>query len=716
MAVACLAASGALAQPAEPEPQPVSATAQADGNKLQEVVVTAERRSTNVQKTAISIATVSGEEMRTKGQTSLDATLSDTPAVTVMATPQGGQVFIRGVGAQGDSNWIDPAVSLNLDSVYSGRAERVFASMYDVRRVEVLRGPQGTLYGRNSTGGSVNVLTNNPGSQFEAGVNTQIGNYSLAHVDGYINAPINDMLSLRVAGMRETRDGYFSNNGRASDLTGGRAKLLFKPNRDFSLLATVDTFESSGDGATTVPRAFEGGPPFFNWKTDYSDPWEVDPLHPADVQRTRFNTYSLQADWDLGFGTLSILPAYVRSKRYTETDLVAGIAAPGSAQPLPASTWEETQKSLEVRLASPASAATKWVVGAYTFEANNVQTGTPPSFPPPTWESYGTTVPAKSQALFGQMTTPVSEHLRATAGLRYTRDDKTYHYGVRSTPVWTGAAYDTGMMTVSNAYDAVTGKLGLEWDLSPQSMVYGQVATGYKAGGFGIAAPPQAYEPEHLTAFELGSKNRFLDNQLQVNAELFQYDYKNYQVMYADAAAPSPVPGDTSSAFMQYVVNAGKGKNRGFEVETRWRARPDTEVRAAVTYADARYGSFTRADLQNMNGARVVGTPKWTLSLGVQQSWELGEGLLTAGVTTKFSDGYTVSLNSSMPGGNLNGEQSAFHKTDLHLTYAPAGDRWTVGLWLRNLENDAQTTQALPFGRVQITDPRTFGLNLGYKF
>jgi iron complex outermembrane receptor protein len=714
MAVACLAASGALAQPAEPSP--VSATGPVDGSKLQEVVVTAERRSTHVQKTAISIATVSGEEMRTKGQTTLEATLSDTPAVTVMATPQGGQVFIRGVGAQGDSNWIDPAVSLNLDSVYSGRAERVFASMYDVRRVEVLRGPQGTLYGRNSTGGSVNVLTNNPGSQFEAGVNTQIGSHSLAHVDGYLSTPINDMLSLRVAGMRETRDGYFSNNGRASDLTGGRAKLLFKPNRDVSLLATVDSFESSGDGATTVPRAFEGGPPFFNWRTDYSDPWEVDPLHPADVQRTRFNTTSLQADWDLGFGTLTVLPAQVRSKRYTETDLVAGIAVPGSAQPLPASTWEETQKSLEVRLASPASAATQWVVGAYTFEANNVQTGTPPSFPPPTWESYGTTVPAKSQALFGQTTVPVSENLRATAGLRYTRDDKTYHYGVRSTSVWTGAAYDTGMTSVSNAYDAVTGKLGLEWDLSRQSMAYAQVATGYKAGGFGIAAPPQAYEPEHLKAFELGSKNRFLDNQLQVNAELFQYDYKNYQVMYADAAAPSPVPGDTTGAFMQYVVNAGKGKNRGFEVETRWRALPDTELRAAVTYADARYGSFTRADLQNMNGARVVGTPPWTLSLGVQQSWALGDGLLTAGVTTKFSDGYTVSLNSAMPGGNLNGEQGAFHKTDLHLTYAPSGDRWTVGLWLRNLENDAQTTQALPFGRVQITDPRTLGLNVSYKF
>jgi iron complex outermembrane recepter protein len=714
LTVALLAATGAYAQQADgtssgTEAKPV-------GKALQEVVVTAERRSTNVQKTAISIATVSGEEMRSKGQSTLEAVLSDTPAVTVMATPQGGQVFVRGVGSQGDSNWVDAAVSLNLDSVYSGRAERVFSSMYDVNRVEVLRGPQGTLYGRNSTGGSVNVLTNNPGDKFEAGVNAQLGNYNLQHLDGYLSTPINDMLGLRVAAMREKRDGYFSNGGRASDLTAGRIKLLLKPSRDVSLLATVDSFESNGAGATTVPRQFAGGPPFFNWKTDYSDPWQVDPQHPADVQRTRFTTYSLQADVNLGFGTLTVLPAYVTSKRYTETDLVAGLAAPGASLPLPASTWEETQKTLEVRLASPVSAATKWVVGAYGFQADNVQTGLPPSFPPPTWVSYGTTVPAKSQALFGQLTTPLSDGVRATAGLRYTKDSKTYHYGVRSTALWTGAPYDSGLLAVSNDYSAVTGKLGLEWDLSRQSMMYAQVATGYKAGGFGIVVPPSAYEPEHLTALELGSKNRFLNNQLQVNGELFHYSYKNYQVMFADSNAPSPVPGDTGSSFVQYVVNAGAGKISGLELESRWRVLTDTELRAAVTYTDAHYGNFAAPQVQNMNGARVVGTPKWTLSLGVQQSWELADGLLTAGVQTRISDGYPVSLDNSLPGGTFNSQQGSFNKTDLRLSYAPASDRWSVSLWLKNLENSAQTTQALPFGRVQITDPRTFGANLSYKF
>jgi iron complex outermembrane receptor protein len=711
-AAVCLFAVHARAQEtAAPDAQEKPAA-----SKLQEIVVTAERRSTNVQKTAISIASETGEEIRAKGQATLEAVLSDTPAVTVLATPQGGQVYVRGVGSQGDSNFVDPAVSINLDGVYTGRAERVFSSLFDVNRVEVLRGPQGTLYGRNATGGSVNVLTNNPGHRFEGGVNLQFGNYSLAHQDVYLNLPLGEQFALRVAAMREKRDGYFSNDGRASDLTAGRVKLLFKPNTDLSLLATVDSFDSQGTGATTVGRAFTGGPPFFNWRTDYRDPWRVDELHPADRQHTRFQTYTVQLDANLGFGLLTVQPAYVKSRRLVQTDLVAGLAVPGTGLPLPESVWEETQKTLEVRLASPARAANQWVIGAYLFDAANAQTGLPPSFPPPSWESYGTQVPNQSRAVFGQLTTPLSQVLRATAGLRYTRDEKVTRYGARSLASWTGAPYDSGLLEVSNAYSAVSGKLGLEFDLAPQSMLYAQLATGYKAGGFGIAVPPQPFEPEHLSALELGSKNRFLDDRLQVNAELFAYRYKNYQVMYADTAAPSPIPGDPTPSFMQYVVNAGAGRISGLDLESRWRVLFDTELRAALTYTDARYGDFAVAALQNMNGARVVGTPRWTVTLGAEQTFDLAGGTLTAGVSSRLSDGYTVSLNDAMPGGNLNRAQPRFHKTDLRLSYLPISERWTLALWLRNLESDAQITQAMPFGRVQITDPRTFGVNLGLKF
>lgn len=713
-AAACLFAAGAHAQSA-PAAAPAASAAR-DAAQLQEVVITAEHHVANVQKTAISIATESGEDMREKGQTTLEAVLSSTPAVDVMASPQGGQVFIRGVGSQGDSNWVDPAVSLNLDGVYSGRAERVFSSMFDVNRVEILRGPQGTLYGRNSTGGSVNVITNDPTDRFEAGVTGQYGNYNLRHVDGYLNTPLVKGLDLRVALMREKRDGYFTNGGRASDLLAGRVKLLLKPSDDISLLATVDGFDSKGRGATTVPRAFSGGPPFFNWPTNYSNPWRVDDLHPADVQHTRFTTWSLQGDVNLGFATLTVLPAYVKSMRYTETDLVAGLAVPGTVLPLPGSTWQESQKTLEVRLASPESARIKWVAGAYSFDAANTQTGSTPSYPPPSWEAYDTRVPAKSRALFGQATLPLADTLRLTAGVRHTRDRKDYHYGVASTSTWTGEPYDSGLQETTSSYSATTGKLGLEWDVAPSSLAYAQVASGYKAGGFGIATPPEAYAPEHLTAFEVGSKNRFFQDRLQINGELFHYAYRNYQVMYADQSAPSPIPGDTTASFMQYVVNAGLGRVNGFELEARGRVLPDVELSAAVSVVDAHYGSFTLAALQDMNGARVVGTPRHTLTLGARKDWSLASGVISASAQTRLCDGYAVTLDSSLQGGTGNNWQGNYHKSDLQLSYSPDSDRWSTGLWMKNVENKAQTTQVLPFGRVQITDPRTFGVNASYKF
>lgn len=714
-AAMCCASSAAMAQAsgaAEP------AGTQSASNGLQEVVITAERRAANVQKTAISITAVSGTEMRSKGQTALGSVLEDTPAVNVQASPQGGQVFIRGVGANGDSNWVDPAVSINLDGIYSGRAERVFSSMYDVARVEVLRGPQGTLYGRNATGGSVNVITGNPKDIFEAGVNTQLGNYNLRHVDAYVNVPMGEMFALRVAGMREKRDGYFSNGGRASDLSAGRVKLLFKPTTTVSVLGTIDSFYSNGLGTTTVPRPVDGSaPPFVTWPTNYSDPWQVDPLHPADVQRTKFNTYSLQLDWDLGFGTLTVLPAYTNSYRYTESDLFVGLAT-GATLPLPGSTWEEGQRTVEVRLASPAASPTKWVVGAYRFAASNLQTGSAGAATmAATFSAYETRVPAESSALFGQITHPLSDSLRLTGGLRYTNDSKTYHYGIRSTANSTVPGYDSGLQSVEASYNAMTYKLGVEQDLSRQSMLYGQVATGYKAGGFGTTAiPPQSYEPEKLTAFQLGSKNRFLNNRLQVNGELYYYRYKNYQVQYADFAGPSPIPGDSGTDFFQYVVNAGAGKNMGFELESRYRMDSGTDLRGALTYTHARYGNFSTAALQYLNGTKVASTPDWTATFGAEHRWALGDGTVTAGGQIRFSDGYRVTLEHNLPGGDLNTTQGNFHKTDLRLGYAPLGERWNVQLWLRNLENKAQTTQALPFGRVQITDPRTFGINAGVKF
>ncbi|MFT4089449.1 MAG: TonB-dependent receptor [Asticcacaulis sp.] len=688
-------------------------TTPVDENGIVEVVVTAQHRRESAQRAPLAITAISGDEALKQGKTTVSSVLDDTPSVVIQNTPQGGQVFIRGVGANGDSNWVDPAVSLMLDGVYTGRSELVLSNMYDVSRVEVLRGPQGTLYGRNATGGTVNVVTNAPGDQFGGAVNMQVGNFNLRHIDFAVNLPISDQFAIRVAALRETRDGYFSNNGRASDASGVRLKALYRPSDRISLLGTIDHYKNDGDGVTTVPREYDSSvPPFVTWRTDYSDPWEVDPLHPADEQRLKFTTYALQGDFDLGFGTLTVIPAVSKSSRYVNGNLVVGTAIPGNIE---ANTWEETQKTLEVRLASPETSRIKWVMGLYAYDSDNYQTGKAPSTTPVTYESYDMRVPATSYAAFAQLTYPVSDALRLTAGLRHTKDEKNFNYGIKSLI----GSYDSGLQQVTASYDATTYKLGVEYDLSARSLFYGHIASGYKAGGYSTSLiPPGSYEPEELTAIEIGSKNRLFENRLQLNVAVYHYEYENYQIQYPVYTAPSPNPDDAEGTvgFAQYVLNADTGTNKGAELEARYLFPTGTIVRYGFTYTDARYGKMNSADLSYLDDTAVINTPKTTHSLGLTHDVRLWAGIVTMDIQTKWSEGYRIGLDRGLPGGDQNLYQPSFRRSDLRVSYVPDQGQWSLALWGRNLENEAQLTQALPFGRVQISNPRTFGLNLSTKF
>jgi iron complex outermembrane receptor protein len=236
-----------------------------NGDTLQEVIVTAEKRVEDVQKTAIAITTISGDEIARHAENELDTSLRNVPSLQVQSTPQGGEIYIRGVGANGDSNFIDPSVALSFDGVYSGRSERLAAALYDINHIEVLRGPQGTIYGRDADAGAVNVISNGPviGSS-ESLVNLQLGNFDLAHVDAAQNIPVNDQLAFRIAAEHEDRHGYFSNDGYSSHLGAFRIEGLYLPTEDLSIQLLYDYSHQSGDLATTVaaPGAFAGPPRF----------------------------------------------------------------------------------------------------------------------------------------------------------------------------------------------------------------------------------------------------------------------------------------------------------------------------------------------------------------------------------------------------------------------------------------------------------------------
>jgi iron complex outermembrane recepter protein len=721
--------------------------AQEPGNgefTLEEITVTAEKRVENVQKTPISVTAITGESIVENAQVTLESVLRYVPALQVQKSPQGGQIYIRGVGANGDSNWVDPSIALTLDNVYSGRAESVFAGMYDIDRVEVLRGPQGTLYGRNATGGSINVITKNPGfKKFEADGNFQVGNYSLWHFDGAVNVPISDTFGFRIALLREHRKGYYTNGGMESNPTAVRGKFLFEPTEDISMLLTLDYSHTDNLDNTTVPMAHAGGPPFFMWDTDPDNPWFVDSMHPADVKKDTFKTVSLKLDYDFDWATLTFIPAYTHSSRFVITDLIAGLFnGPGNPPKTSlgaGSTMVENQYTVEARLSSPEKSTLKWVVGSFYLTTKNQMAGDiGPSAT--VFTQYGNNHPASSVALFGQATYPVSDQFRVTAGLRYTKDSKSTDWGIKS--IYTapgGTPYDTGLHTMENQYTAITYKAGVEYDLNAASMIYGQISTGYKSGGFNTSsAPPTTYKPEKLMAFELGSKNRFLDNRLQVNAEAYLYNYDKYQVQYP-FHGPYPIPADNvpptadpAGQFNQYIANAETGKNYGVDLEMKALITTNDQVDVTFAYQHARYGELVlhtevppnstlpqppgppgQIVAYSLTGTPVANTPAWSGTIGYQHSFVLPNGgVITARGQSKISDGYWATIEKHFEGSR----QEGFHRSDANLSYAAASGVWSVNAWIKNIENDYQKTTIMPLWRMMISDPRTYGATISIKW
>jgi iron complex outermembrane receptor protein len=789
---------------------------------LNEVIVTAEKRTSNVQKTAESIAVVSGAELTEKAITRVESVVEYIPSVQIQRIAQGTTISIRGVGSNGDSNFVDPAVSTAFDGVYSARAEAGRSAMFDVDRVEVLRGPQGTLYGRNAVGGSLNVITNKPNlNAYGATLNLQAGNFHLYHLDGAVNIPVNDQFALRFSGVRETQDGYFSNGGDANDVYGIRGKVLWTPTSALTIQASADFVRLVGYNSTTAPLAVPGpvinpvnglpttqvitaasaNPRFapdtyvVDWfclsntagytgvypsslgscsgakngvtytRHSTSDPWWVNPDQPADRIDFRFLSSYAQVDYDLGWGLLTFIPSYSTSSRAQVSNLVSGTSIL-NAGGLAVLNWSlptrETQYTGELRLTSPASSPIKWVGGLFYLHDDNLPDPSNPVVSSTTgYATYNGDRPTVSRAAFFQVTYPVTDVFRVTGGARYTKDDKTIQYGIITdkTYIPPGATqplipltYDSGLtLGATQSSSAVTYKAGVEYDIRPRSMLYGQISTGYEAGGFFTAAiPAQTFKPEMLTAYEFGSKNRFFDNRLQVNAAVYYYQYNNYQIQYSVPLANLPsnvicslapvkaalearngvgkactasnvstvggaTPMPAGLVAEQKVGNAATGTNKGVELESQWLMTPQDKLGFTLAYVDAKYGNLNTGlpTIDASSGTQTISTPQWVESVSYSHTFDFNnKGSLTVEGRTRISSGYWTGIDHTRYGS----WQGGYHRSEATATYAMPNSRWTLGAWVKNIENQAQITDSFPNNKQWVTAPRSYGVNVSARF
>jgi len=785
---------------------------------IEEIVVTAQRREENLQKTSVPIDVVSGDELKNANVLRMTDLSAVVPGLQIGQGAGPTQIYIRGVGDFGSTPINNPAVAANIDGVYVARSQALEGNFFDVARVEVLKGPQGTLYGRNATGGAINIITNRPSFDAVSGYgDVEVGNYSTRTFQGALNLPVSSDLAVRLAGQAVDRDGYVSPTGGDDDKhQAARLQVLWRMDNvtlliagdyahiggighDFVVLS--NNYAGTGSPYTSALSAparnyfyaasatqrlcLPGG--FFPGYSGVGDcpavaPYPAPPFPPGSVgpydslvafpstvprQDNTFYDAHAELTVDLGAAQLTVLPAH----RVAELD---NTTFPGSF--LYTSQGKSTANSMEARLGGM-NRTLKWVGGLYyfkeTYDSNeNINAGLIQDNSPVTGQS------TRSEAAFGEVTFSITPATRLIAGARYTSDHKYLATTLTATPptiaylpvspqgigCFMGLPKPCTLESVAGdaTFNKPTWKVGFEHDLAPDNMLYATASKGFKAGGFNQAASvrnpsaPSSFEPETLTAYELGSKNRFLDKRLQVNVEVFYWDYKNHQEPHIN------LDGQDQIDFA--YTNAGKATSSGADLEVEWQATRADRLNGSVEYNHSHYNSFTYDVPNNASGgpfARGAGNgfssfdplsplaantacatsaitagplmggvhvdcsghqllhaPTWTASAGFSHRLTFGSG---ASVTLALDAHYTGPQWLAID--FLPAERApSYVTTYASLTYVAANDHWSIVAFGRNLSNESVETAAFenPYVAGYVTGsvalPRTYGARVSVRF
>jgi iron complex outermembrane recepter protein len=718
--------------------QAFAQTATDEATDSGDIIVTATRGETLLSKTPIAISAISGDGLRDAGITNPTQLEESVPNLSIVRG-NGLQITIRGVTSTDGTEKGDPSAAFLLDGIYLARPQAQEVSFFDLDRVEVLRGPQGTLFGRNSTAGVVHVISARPKPVFGAFVDGTYSSFNSINATAALNVPLGDTFAIRAAANFDRRDNYLIDGNSGDGITLNRFKdnkslrlsALFTPNDALSVLVIGDYNTIKGNPTNSVLTSnfydsiVTGARPTFA-RPNYRDPSNraarLLPLAQGQ-QAFRDNTEKGvmgEINYDFGAATFTYLGSYRESDR-TEFSNFAG--GPVTAD-FVGRYWQTSQ---EVRLALSGDGPLQAQIGGYYFKErsgiafflnNLLGPNTRFGFP------QDPTI-AENKSVFGQATYEIAPNLKLTAGARYSSDLKSrvgktvldvYSSVVNSSNIGTLIARNVFQNNdAKRTFSKVTWRAGIDYD-SSLGLFYASVSTGYKAGGFndgcetgtapGCALPAAAlyYNPETLTAYEAGFKLKF-SPEFRLNGSVFHYQYKGLQLSQLSTACGGPC---------QITTNAAVAKVDGVELDALIQPADNFTVRLALNYLDARYATFIPTPGVSLAGRPLARSPKWSWSAGANYSLPIGEGRLVADAAIRGRSEYDLTDLANY----AYFYQPAHSKTDLSLTYNAPSENFHVGVFVENLENNLVVTSATTggFGSVTFSDPRTFGIRAGVKF
>lgn len=714
------------------------------GDQLPEVLVTAQRIATPESRTPVALSVLGGDQLDKLGIDNAAGIGKRLPNVHLDGAADGLRITIRGVSNSDATEKGDPSAAFMLDGIYIARPQAQTLGFLDVDRIEVLRGPQGTLYGRNTTAGVVNVISNVPVQRREGAASLALGNFNSRVATGMLNVPVNAALAVRAAVAFNRHDSYLRNGqgtpfelGQDRDDRSARlsAKLALGPSA--SLLLRYEYARQAGNIDNIVPdtnfyKGIEAGKPV--WYEASTDERLTNRFKPFNTKLEQgynhksADSFGAEFSWDLGPAALD----YLGSHRKHEHDFLANFyyrVMPTLAIGVHENfRGEQRQDSHELRLSTKGGGPLKAQAGLYYFREESHQLYVfrdlqllklPPYYVFP----HGPTI-ARSKAVFGQATYSLSPALRATAGLRHTDDEKSR---VGSTNFQQAPAFNpaTDFRLLNNAVldtSKTTWKLGAEYDLAPSAMAYASVATGYKSGGFndgclagstalGIPCPAAVavpagtlfYQPETLKSWEAGMKARFWDKRASMNLAVFNYDYTNLQLSGVAIVAGAP----------RFVTqNAGVASVKGLELDGQVRAGAADSFTYGLTLLDAHYVAYRPNGVVSWAGEPLDRAPRSVLSLGWDHAFRLPGATLLASVHARRSAAYNISVSSQL----LQYRVPVRTSSDFTLAYRPDGASWSVMARARNLENKVQPITIDSFGMSVPSEPRTVDVRFDYHF
>ncbi len=667
LAMPCLA-SAALAQTAE--------SAESDGD----IVVTATRTESLLSKTPLAVTAIKGDDLARAGIS--NPTQLDTAVPNLAITRYNGlQITIRGVTSADNTEKGDPSAAFMLNGIYIARPQAQEVSFFDIDRVEVLRGPQGTLYGRNSTAGVVNVLTTRPKSTFGGSFDVSYGSYNTINANGVLNIPVGSTLAVRAAASLDRRDSFMVDGAPGDgvsfdpykDNISGRLSALWNPTSQLSVYVVGDYSRIRGvpmgavapenfySNIVTGARSTFDAPTYLQRARD--DYLSLGFTMPQRGQRRSHNTgVEGEIEYDFGPAKLTYLGSYRKFKMDEYSNIVVA-----SFFAIPSRNFGDfRQTSHELRASLTGSGPLQMQVGGYYFrEESDIYLALYNLVGPNTaFQFLRNPTISKNTSVFGQASYTIVPHLKLTLGARYSHDTKS-RYGSTVIDSYSNLvdAYNLGtflnrftteVTAAKRSFSKTTWRAGIDYD-SPLGLVFASVATGYKAGGFndgceagtgpGCSQSVSAlyYNPETLTAYEAGFKFKF-GPQFRLNGTVFHYDYAGLQLTQS-----VNICGPNGNLPCSVTRNAAASKVDGVELDAELRPSNRLTVRLAANYLDAHYDSFVPESGVNLSGRPLDRSPKWTWAVGANYTVPVGEGRLVASAQTRFSSRYELDTSKNGP-------------------------------------------------------------------